>query len=119
MMEIKGQTKAIGKLAFFSKCLSLGAIVAVVSSIASAQPEKQKVRTMSIPISIFTKKEMKEGQADELLQVDRLIVRENRQEQTILSIRSVTDAPLSVAILIQDGLTSNINLQLGELREFV
>jgi VWFA-related protein len=115
-MQIKGQSKAFRKL---GRCLSLGAIVAVASSIAFAQPEKQKVRTMSIPISIFTRKELKEGQADELLQVDRLIVRENRQEQTILSIRSVTDAPLSLAILIQDGLTSNINLQLGELREFV
>lgn len=115
-MEIKGQSKAFLKL---GRYLSLGAMIAVVSSLASAQPEKQKVRTMSIPISIFTKKEMKEGQADELLQADRLIVRENRQEQTILSIRSVTDAPLSLAILIQDGLTSDINLQLGELREFV
>lgn len=119
-MVIKGQSKAFRKLPFFfSGWLTFGAIIAVTSSIAFAQPEKQKVRTMSIPISIFTKKEMKEGQADEFLQVDRLIVRENKQEQTILSIRSITDAPLSLAILIQDGLTSNINLQLGELREFV
>ncbi len=47
------------------------------------------------------------------------MVLENKEEQTILSIRSITDAPLSLAIVIQDGLTASANLQLGELREFV
>lgn len=81
--------------------------------------QQQKVRTMSIPISIFTKKELKRGEAEEYLQVERLIVRENGAEQTILSIRSVMDAPLSLAVLIQDGLSSSVNLQLGELRELI
>ncbi len=84
-----------------------------------AQREPQKVRTVSIPISIFTKQEIKQGEVEEIIQVDRLIVRENREEQTILSIRSITDAPLSLAIVLQDGLTSNVNLQLDDLREFV
>src|SRR3712207_8478118 len=43
----------------------------------------------------------------EFLQADRLIVREDREEQTILSIRSVADAPLALAILIQEDLVSN------------
>lgn len=81
--------------------------------------ERQRVRTVSIPISIFTKQELKEGQAEEFLQVDRLMVRENREEQTILSIRSVIEAPLSLAILVQDDLTSNFNLQLRDLRDFI
>jgi VWFA-related protein len=84
-----------------------------------AQPSGQKVRTVSIPISIFTKQELKQGQVEEIIQVDRLIVKEKSEEQTILSIRSITEAPLALAILIQDGLTSNVNLQLGELRNFV
>lgn len=119
-MATNEQIKPFLKLLGLSRVLTGGiAVLFIASTIAFAQPQKQKVRTMSIPISIFSKKELKEGQADEFLQVDRLIVRENRQEQTILSIRSITDAPLSLAILIQDGLTSNVNLQLGELREFV
>lgn len=118
-MATNEQIKQFLKLFGLSRVLSGGiAVLFIASTVAFAQP-RQKVRTMSIPISIFSKKELKEGQTDELLQVDRLIVRENRQEQTILSIRSITDAPLSLAILIQDGLTSNVNLQLGELREFV
>lgn len=74
---------------------------------------------MSIPISILTKTELKQGETEEIVQVDRLMVLENKEEQTILSIRSIADAPLSLAIVIQDGLTASVNLQLGELREFV
>ncbi len=94
-------------------------LIFVGASSLPAQREAQKVRTVSIPISIFTKQEIKQGEVEEIIQVDRLIVRENREEQTILSIRSITDAPLSLAIVLQDGLTSNVNLQLNDLRDFV
>lgn len=90
------------------------------ASFATAQPEpKQKVRTVSIPISIFTKQELRENQMQEYVQADRLIVREDRDEQTILSIRSVADAPLSLAVLIQEDLASNFNLQIKDLSEFI
>ncbi len=79
----------------------------------------QRVRTVSIPIAIYTKEEMKQQQAEEFLAVDRLSVTENGEEQTILSIRSVSDAPLAIAILIQDDLTSNFNLQLKSIRDFI
>lgn len=81
--------------------------------------ERPRVRTVSIPISIFTKQELREGRAEEFVQADRLIVREDREEQTILSIRSVEDAPLSLAVLIQDDLTSNFNLQIKDLKAFI
>lgn len=89
------------------------------SSYVSSQPEKQNVRTVSIPISIFTKKELRDNQMQEYVQADRLIVRENREEQTILSIRSVSDAPLALAVLIQEDLASNFNLQIKDLSEFI
>lgn len=79
----------------------------------------QQVRTVSIPISIFTKQELRQGQAEEYIHVERLIVREDKDEQVILSIRSVTEAPLSLAILIQDDLESSFNLQLADIREFI
>jgi len=81
--------------------------------------EKQKVRTVSIPISIFTKEELRQGQAEEFIQADRLIVKEDREEQTILSIRSVVDAPLALAILIQDDISSSFNLQIRDLQKFI
>ncbi|MBA2735901.1 MAG: hypothetical protein H0U50_03830, partial [Pyrinomonadaceae bacterium] len=74
--------------------------------------QTQKVRTVTIPVSIFTKRELKDNQTEELVQAERLLVKENNDEQTILSIRSVTNTPLALAVLIQDDLTSNFNLQL-------
>jgi len=103
---------------FFSLFASL-----LFAGFVTAQPEndkdKQKVRTVSIPISIFTKQELRQGQAEEFVQVDRLIVREDRDEQTILSIRSVVEAPLALCILVQDDLTSSFNLQIKDLKKFI
>lgn len=81
--------------------------------------ENQKVRTMTIPISIFTKQELRENQTGEFVDADRLTVREDKDEQTILSIRSVTVSPLEIAFLIQDDLTSDFNLQIRDIREFI
>lgn len=93
------------------------------SAILSAQPpndgSRPNVRTMSIPISIFTKQELKEDRLQEFIQIDRLIVKENGDDQQILSIRSIEDAPLSLAILVQDDLTSNFNLQIADLKKFI
>ncbi len=111
-----------GKLLILLFTISAAALSAG-TQIAICQPDsdgqKQKVRTVSIPISIFTKQELREGQMSEYVQADRLIVREDREEQTILSIRSVTDAPLALAILIQEDLASNFNLQIKDLSKFV
>jgi VWFA-related protein len=103
---------------FFSLLASLmmtGALIGQNGSVAV----NQRVRTVSIPISIFSKEELKERRAEEFIQVDRLIVREDKDEQTILSIRSVEDAPLALAILIQDDLSSSFNLQIRDLKEFI
>jgi len=96
--------------------------IAMVVTAAGQLPinvDKQKVRTVTVPISIFTKKELKTDQAEEYVQADRLIVKEDKEEQPILSIRSVTNTPLAIQVLIQDDLTSNVNLQLAEVARFI
>ncbi len=89
--------------------------------VAAAQKEndKQRVRTVSIPISIFTKAEIEQGKTEELLSVETITVLENTLPQQILSIRSRTDAPLALAVLVEDGLDANVNLNLKELSRFV
>lgn len=82
--------------------------------------DNQKVRTVTIPISIFTKREIKENQTEEFVQAGDLTVKEDGESQTVLSIRSVgSSAPLEIAVLIQDDLTSSVNLQLDGIRKFV
>lgn len=83
------------------------------------EQQQQRVRTVSIPISIFTKQELREDQTAEIIQVERLIVKEDNDEQRILSIRSVTDAPLALAILIQEDLSSQFNLQIRDIARFI
>ena len=83
------------------------ALTALSSDALAQKPEqKQQVRTVTVPISIFTKKELKEKQAEEYVQADRLIVKEDKDEQQILSIRSVTNSPLSIALIFQEDLAS-------------
>jgi VWFA-related protein len=81
--------------------------------------QKQQVRTVTIPISIFTKRELKEKQAEEFVQADRLIVHEDKDEQQILSIRSVSNSPLSIALVIQEDLATNFNLQIKDIQSFI
>lgn len=98
-------------------------VTAAFSSITLGQKlkdgEQQRVRTVSIPISIYTKKELREDQAEEYVRAERLTVKEDKEEQTILSIRSVTDAPLALAVLIQDDLSSSFNLQIRDIANFI
>ncbi|MEQ1603757.1 MAG: hypothetical protein ABL999_02720 [Pyrinomonadaceae bacterium] len=104
-----------------SKLLFTIVMIAMFSIAAAAQnPEqKQKVRTVIIPISIFTKAELRDNQAQEYVQADRLSVKEDKEEQQILSIRSVSDSPMSIAFVIQEDLATNFNLQIRDLHDFI
>lgn len=106
---------------FFRLVCCLLLFVFAVNSAFSQRNKKnnERVRTVTIPISIYTKNELREKQAEEFIQADRITVFENDEEQTILSIRSVAQAPIALAILIQDDLTGNINLQLKDIRDFI
>lgn len=99
--------------------LAAGLAIIILALNSAAQPPRQQVRTVTIPISIFTKKELKERQAEEFVQADRLVVNEDNDDQSILSIKSVSDAPLSIAILIQDDLASGFNLQIKDIQRFI
>lgn len=111
------KTKSVitGFFVAFATAMSFAAVSAQIPN----ERDKQKIRTVTVPISIYTKQELKTGQAEEYIQADRLIVKEDKDEQTILSIRSVTNTPLSLAVLIQDDLTSNFNLQIPDIARYI
>lgn len=108
----------------FFRTLALLTILSTVLSSVFAQKhrdekDKQKVRTMTIPITILTKEEIKEHRIGENVPVDEIVVREDKDEQEILSIRSNTTTALSLAVLIQDDLTSDFNSQIKDLGNFI
>lgn len=90
-----------------------------VSAQTPNERDKQKVRTVTIPISIYTKKELETDKAAEVIEAEQILVKEDKEDQTVLSIRSVETNPLSLAILIQEELTSDFNLQIPELAKFI
>ncbi len=104
-------------------------VVAVILMLCSvprldAQPpqssdNREDVRVMTIPISIFTKDELKKGKFEEFVQAGRLTVLENKDEQEILSIKSVSNQPLALAVLLQDDLSAEVNLQLDDIKDFI
>src|SRR4051794_26733215 len=103
------------------RILFLSILGTLLAFAANAQPpvNRKPVRTVTIPISIFTKQELKEKQAEEYVQADKLTAIEDGDEQAILSIKSVNDSPLSIAILIQEDLESGFNLQLKDIQRFI
>ncbi len=100
------------------KIIKILALTILFGAVVFAQ-SKPKVRTVTIPISIKSDKPQKEVQSEEFIEVGDIIVKEDGKEQQILSIKSVSNTPLSLAILIQDDLTSNVNLQLEKIAEFI
>lgn len=105
----KAKVTAIASICY---CLILSA------SYNFAQP-KPKVRTVTIPISIFSTQELRERRLEELLPVEEIVVTENGENMSILSIRSVDDNPLSIAFVIQDDLAVTFNLQIADIKRFI
>ena len=106
----------------FEKFFTFVFAITLFFSFADAQPpgrQDNRVRTMTIPISILSKEELKEKKPQEFLEAGDLIVKEDGEEQTILSIRDVSTTPLTLAILVQDDLSSSFNLELKRLSEFI
>jgi VWFA-related protein len=76
------------------------------------------VRSVTIPITIRQKG--KDAAQREMLQIGELTVREDGEEQKILSIRAYgAETPISVAILIQDDVVASIGNEIKPLGDFI
>lgn len=109
--------KNIAKLLILSVLLTVVATVSV--SAQRGRQQDDRVRTVTIPISLFTRDEMRSGQLSEFIEAGFIGVKENGEEKTILSIRTVSTTPIHIAILIQEDLAGSFNLQLKDLSDFI
>ena len=108
------------KISKFLLSLMILATCGLISvSAQKANQDDQRVRTVTIPISLFTKEELRTGQISEFIEAGFIGVKENGQDSTILSIRTVASTPIHIAILIQEDLVGGFNLQLKEISNFI
>jgi VWFA-related protein len=84
-----------------------------------AQGQRGGVRSVTIPITI-RRRGGDNSPERELQQIGDLRVREDGDDQQILSIRAYgAETPISVAILIQDDVVTSISNEIRPLREFI
>lgn len=109
---------------YFAGFLLSAVIIFTLSLVVFAQPpeetaKKGKVRTVTIPISIFTKRELKGGNPEEVVPAGDIMVKEDGDDQVVLSIRQTAETPLAIAFLIQDNLATTFNLELKGIADFI
>jgi VWFA-related protein len=98
--------------------ISFGFCVSLTQSVESAKPTQvnpKGVRVVTIPVSTHNrgKHRPEEGQSI------NFAVRENGEEQKVLSIRDIGSNPLALAILIQDDLVSGIANEIKPISAFI
>lgn len=74
------------------------------------------VRPITIPITV---RGHGSAQEQEVQPIGNLTVREDGDEQQILSIRSMSSAPISVAVLIQDDVVPSISNEIKATADFI
>lgn len=84
--------------------------------VTGGQGPRGGVKTVTIPITI---RERGKNLQQELMPVGDFIVREDGDVQRVLSVRSISNAPLAVAILVQDDLVPTIGNDIKAIKEFI
>ncbi|HYJ47680.1 MAG TPA: hypothetical protein VEV81_13780, partial [Pyrinomonadaceae bacterium] len=86
--------------------------------VVRVQTQRGGVRTVTIPITIRQKGQRASQQ--ELMPVGVLSLREDGDDQKILSIRAVgIDSPITVAVLIQDDVVTSISNEIAAIKDFI
>lgn len=84
--------------------------------VTGGQGPRGGVKTVTIPITI---RERGKRPEQEIMPVGDFIVHEDGDVQRVLSVRSISNAPLSVAILIQDDVVPTIGNEIKAMKEFI
>src|SRR5262249_10276657 len=116
--------KILHRTSFFALQLSLflGVLLIAINAVgqpqtmAAANPSRSSGRPVVIPVTI----KLKESASETELQNIDLVVSEDGEPQTILSIRGRgTNSPITLAILIQEDLVPSVSNEIKPLAEFV
>ena len=81
--------------------------------------KQQTARPITIPISVRAGNVKVSGTRGEVLEAGNLTVKENGEDRTILSLRTTSESPMQFAVLIQEDVESQVNLELEGIGNFI
>jgi VWFA-related protein len=87
------------------------------TSASRKQGKRGSVRQVTIPITLRLRNESRAKR--ELEPIGNITVREDGEAQEVLSIRGIGASPLTVAVLIQDGVVPSVSSDIGRIADFV
>ena len=115
--------KILYRTSFFAIQLFLLLGVLLISTEATAQPQPMAAtnpaRSSGRPVVIPVTIKVKESASETELQNIDLVISEDGEPQTILSIRGRTNSPITLAVLIQEDLVPSVSNEMKGLGEFV
>ena len=112
-------------LVFVACVINVPSIVSqrrVESSENDSAPREKKdrgqVRPVTIPITPHVRG-LKRVQDEELISLGDITIKEDGEERKVLSIRSIGNTPLALAVLIQDDVVSSIGNEIKGIGKFI
>ncbi len=101
---------------------------ALVSQSAFSQPQTQIAgngnargpgKPVTIPVTIRTKEEVAERTEETYFQNIDLVISEDGEPQTIVSLRGISSSPITLCVLIQEDLVTSVANEIKDLAEFI
>ena len=102
------------------------AVILLISAFfltANAQSDKKNkqdaARPITIPIAVRAGNVKTDELRGEIIEAGNLTIKENGEDRQILSLRSTANSPLAFAVLIQEDVASEVNLELKGIADFI
>jgi hypothetical protein len=102
---------------------------AFVTPFAFSQPQTAVVggngntggpgKPVTIPVTIRTKEEVAERTEETYFQNIDLVISEDGDPQSIISVRGITNSPITLAVLIQEDLVPSVGNEIKDLAAFI
>ena len=102
---------------------------ALVTPFAFSQPQTAVVggngntggpgKPVTIPVTIRTKEEAAERTEETYFQNIDLVISEDGDPQSIISVRGITNSPITLAVLIQEDLVPSVGNEIKDLAAFI
>ena len=102
---------------------------ALLTPLAFGQPQTAVVpgnggvrgpgKPVTIPVTIRTKEEAGERTEESYFQNIDLVISEDGEPQSIISVRGITNSPITLAVLIQEDLVPSVANEIKDMAEFI